>query len=151
MKEKFEKLKEDYKNDKTVEIQTDFSSNDTVFNADLLITDWSSICYDYAFTTKKPVLFINTPTKIMNPNYKDIKVEPINIWCRSTIGKELDLNNLDTIEKTVESMLKSSREYEKKISEITKEYVYNLGTSGQKGAEYIIDCIQKKVSERSKK
>ena len=151
MNEKIEKLKEEYNNDKTVEIQTDFSSNDTVFNADLLITDWSSICYDYAFTTKKPVLFINTPTKIMNPNYKDIKVEPINIWCRGTIGKEVDLNDLDTIDKTVDSMLKSSKEYKKKIDDITKEYVYNLGTSGEKGALYIIKCIQEKVSGRSKK
>ena len=34
-KERFEKLKEKYKDEKTIEIQTDFSSNSTVFNADL--------------------------------------------------------------------------------------------------------------------
>ena len=32
--------------------------------ADLLITDWSSIGYEYAYTTKKPVIFINTPMKM---------------------------------------------------------------------------------------
>jgi len=151
MKEKFEILKDQYKNDKTIEIQTDFSSNNTVFDADLMITDWSGICYEYAFTTKKPVLFINSPMKIMNPNYKEIDVEPINIWCRNKIGRELELNELDTIDKEVESMLKSSKEYKKKITDITNEYVYNLGHSGEVGAEYIIECIQQKISERSKK
>ena len=151
MKEKFEILKDQYKNDKTIEIQTDFSSNNTVFDADLMITDWSGICYEYAFTTKKPVLFINSPMKIMNPNYKEIDVEPINIWCRNKIGRELELNELDTIDKEVESMLKSSKEYKKKITDITNEYVYNLGHSGEVGAEYIIKCIQEKISERSKK
>ena len=151
MKEKFEILKDQYKNDKTIEIQTDFSSNNTVFDADLMITDWSGICYEYAFTTKKPVLFINSPMKIMNPNYKEIDVVPINIWCRNKIGRELELNELDTIDKEVESMLKSSKEYKKKITDITNEYVYNLGHSGEVGAEYIIECIQQKISERSKK
>ena len=77
-KEKFDNLIEKFKNDDSVEIQTDFSSTDTVFNADLMITDWSGITYEYAYTTKKPVLFINTPMKIMNPIYDKINDNPIN-------------------------------------------------------------------------
>ena len=150
MKEKFEVLKEQYKNEDTIEIQTDFSRNDTVFNANLMITDWSGIAYEYAFTTKKPVLFINTPMKVMNPNYEEIDVKPFNIWCRSEIGEELEVNELKSIDKTVDNMLKSNTEYKKKITDITNEYVYNLGTSSEVGAEYIIKCIQDKVSERSK-
>ena len=151
MKEKFEKLKETYKDDKSIEIQTDFSSNDTVFNADLMITDWSGIAYEYAFTTKRPVLFINTPMKIMNPEYEKIKVEPFNIWCRSKIGEELEVNKLKNVDKTVDKMLKSSKEYNNKIDKVLKDSVYNLGNSAEAGAEYIIKCIQEKVNERSKK
>ena len=51
-----------------------FSSNDIVFNADLMITDWSGITYEYAYTTKKLVLFIDTPMKIMNPEYEKMKI-----------------------------------------------------------------------------
>ena len=151
MKEKFESLKDKYKDDKSIEIQTDFTANNTVFNADLMITDWSGICYEYAFTTNKPVLFINSPMKIMNPNYKEVKTEPINIWCRSKIGEELELSELEKIDDLVEKMLKNSKTYEKKIEKITNEYVYNLGKSGEVGAEYIIKCIQDKINERSKK
>ena len=150
-KEKFEQLKDNYKDDDTVIIQTDFSSNNTVFNADLMITDWSGICYEYAFTTKKPVLFINSPMKVMNPNYKEIDVEPINIWCRNKIGKSLDLDELNGIDKVVEDMLKSSKEYKKRITDLTNEQVYNLGTSGEVGAEYIIKCVQEKIAERRNK
>ena len=39
----FEQLQARYAADADVEIQTDFSSNSTVFDADLLITDWSDI------------------------------------------------------------------------------------------------------------
>ena len=39
MPEKMEGLKERYKDDTDIEIQTDFSSNSTVFEADLMITE----------------------------------------------------------------------------------------------------------------
>ena len=151
MKEKFEQMKKDYENDKNIEIQTDFSSNDTVFNADLMITDWSGIAYEYSFTTKKPVVFIDTPMKIMNPEYKKIGVEPFNIWARDEIGKVVKLNEIDNLDKVVEDILKNQEKYKKKISKLVDESVYNLGNSGEVGAKYIIDAIQKKVKERRTK
>ena len=150
MKDKFDILKEKYKNT-NIEIQTDFSSNDTVFNASLMITDWSGIAYEYAFTTKRPVLFINTPMKIMNEDYKKINVEPFNIWCRNEIGQELEIKDIKKIDKVVSEMLKSSSKYNKKIEKVLNDSVYNIGNSSEIGAKYIIETIQKKIKERSNK
>lgn len=150
MKEKFEQMKEQFKNNKNIEIQTDFSSNDTVFNADLMITDWSGIAYEYSFTTKKPVIFIDTPMKIMNPEYNKIKVEPFNIWARELLGKVVKLKDIKEIDKIIEETLKSSDKYKKEISKLVDEYVYNLGCSGEKGAEYIIETIQEQIERRKK-
>lgn len=148
MKEKFEALKEKYKGNKNIVIQTDFSSNNTIFNADILITDWSSIGYEYAYTTKKPVIFIDTPMKIMNPNYKDIDVEPINIWSRNIIGKSLRTDQLNDINKVIKDFLNNGDKYEKKINEMLHDSIYNLGNSAEKGANYIIECIQEQIKER---
>ena len=150
MPEKFEMLKEKYKDNKNIEIQTDFAKNDTIFKADLLITDWSSIGYEYAYTTKKPVIFINTPMKIMNPNYKDIDIEPINIWSRDIIGKSVDLKNVKNIDKDVSYLLENGKKYEKDINKMLKDSIYNLGTSASVGAKYIIECIQNRIDERKK-
>ena len=148
MKEKFEALKEKYKGNKNIVIQTDFSSNNTIFIADILITDWSSIGYEYAYTTKKPVIFIDTPMKIMNPNYKDIDVEPINIWSRDIIGKSLRTDQLNDINKVITDFLNNGDKYEKKINEMLHDSIYNLGNSAEKGANYIIECIQEQIKER---
>ena len=147
MKEKFEALKEKYKGNKNIVIQTDFSANNTIFNADILITDWSSIGYEYAYTTKKPVIFIDTPMKIMNPNYKDIDVEPINIWSRNIIGKSLRTDQLNDINKVIKDFLNNGDKYEKKINEMLHDSIYNLGNSAEKGANYIIECIQEQIKE----
>ena len=150
MKEKFDKLKENYK-DTNIIIQTDFSSNDTVYNANLLITDWSAIAYEYAFTTKKPVISIDTPMKIMNPEYKKINIEPFNIWAREKIGEVVKLDDIKTLDKKIDSILNNSNKYEKQIDKLLNDAVYNIGDSSEIGANYIIETIQEKIKERSKK
>jgi len=150
MKEKFEKMKEHYKNNKNIEIQTDFSSNNTVFDADLMITDWSGIAYEYAYTTKKPVLFIDTPMKIMNPEYKRINVEPINIWSRKELGEVISIEECKNIDKTVEKMLKEGSKYSERINKLVDATVYNIGHSAEVGADYIISAVQKKIEERKR-
>ena len=147
MKEKFEMLEQKYSNKDNVIIQTDFSSNNTVFNASLLITDWSGIAYEYAFTTKKPVVFIDTPMKIMNSEYKVLEIEPFNIWARNEIGKVVEVEKIDTIKEVVEDMLKNSNKYNEKINSMIQKYVYNLGNSSEVGGTYIVEAIQNKIKE----
>ena len=143
-----EQLKVKYEQDADVEIQTDFSSNSTVFEADLMITDWSGIAYEYAYTTQKPVLFINTPMKIMNPEYQKIDTVPLNILLREEIGCSLNLDDLDQISDKVQELLEHKADYYEKIGNFVQEYVYNPGTSAEVGAKYIIAEIQKKIQER---
>lgn len=150
MRDAFEKMKEKYAGT-NITIQTDFSSTDSVFNADLLITDWSSIGLEYAFTTEKPVISIDTPMKVMNPDYKKIDVDPINIWIRDKIGEVVSVKNVDSIDKVVDKLLKNASKYKAEIAAQRKDSVYNLGKSAEVGAEYIIECVQNKIKERKKK
>ena len=137
MPEKMQLLKDKFAEDKNIEIQTDFSSNDTVFNADLIITDWSGIAYEYAFTTLRPVLYINTPMKIMNPEYEKIGVVPINIFMRDSIGCSLNLDQLDRVADEATRLIEQRELYHDKIDAFVKQYVYHLGTSAKVGANYI--------------
>jgi YidC/Oxa1 family membrane protein insertase len=148
MKEKFEGLKKQFENNPMIEIQTDFSSNNTVFDADLVITDWSSIGFEYAFTTLKPVLFVDTPVKVMNEHYKEINPNPFNIWIRDEVGEVVDPKKLDNVDKVVDKMLKNQKSYSKSIEKMKNEYVYNIGTSGEVGAKYIIKSVQDKIKSK---
>jgi YidC/Oxa1 family membrane protein insertase len=137
MPEKMDALKERYKADDNITIQTDFSSNSTVFEADLMITDWSGIAYEYAYTTLRPVLFINTPMKIMNPEYEKMGVEPLNIFMRESIGCSVNTDELECIPKEVDRLITHMDEYHDRIGEFVKTYVYHHGTSAKVGANYI--------------
>ena len=148
MPERMAELKERFKDDPDIEIQTDFSANNTVFEADLMITDWSGIAYEYAYTTCKPVLFIDTPMKVMNPEYKRIDTVPINIWMRDVIGAVVKPDRMQDVSGTVSRLLDNAGDYSARIDEFVHEYVYNLGSSGEVGARYIIDQVFRQIENR---
>ena len=103
--EKLQALQAKYASFQNFTLQTDFSSNETVFNADVLVTDWSGTAYEYSFTTLKPCLFINTPMKVMNPDYRDIDVTPFDISIRNQIGIALEPGQIDQIAPAVHRLL----------------------------------------------
>ncbi len=147
--EKMEMLKTKYANDSNIEIQTDFSSNDTVFQADMMITDWSGIAYEYSFTTYKPVIFIDTPMKIMNPEYTRIDTEPFNIWMRDILGTVIKPEDVSGIGDVVDSMYEHADEYRETIKKYAYDYVYNLDNSSEVGGKYIIAELHKYVDRRN--
>lgn len=126
---------------KDMELQTDFSSNSTVYEADLVITDWSSIAFEYSFATLKPSLFINTPMKVMNEDYKELGITPIDIELRNKIGKSVDLENLKNLPEIVHELLTSNEFSREELCKIREKYIYNIGSSGEIGADYIIERL----------
>lgn len=145
----FEKLKTEYEK-RGIEIQTDFTSNNPVLEADLLITDWSDICWEYAFSTLRPVLFIDTPMKIMNPEYKKIDTVPINILLRNKIGRNISVQEIGNIRETAEELLNNGNSYRERIDELAHEYVYNLDNSASKGGEYLRETVKRIIAERKR-
>lgn len=139
--EKFEVMTEKFKENKNIEIQTDFSSNNPVMESDILITDWSDISWEFAFVTKRPVLFINTPMKIMNTEWDKIKTKPINITLRNVIGVSLETNEIDKIGKTVGELLANKEQYRETITNTLHEHVYNVGKSRQLCGKYIVKSL----------
>ena len=134
-------MQEEYKKYEDFTLQMDFSSNDTVYNADILMTDWSGIGYEYSFTTLKPSLFINTPMKMMNPDYQEIDVVPFDIEIRNKVGLSVELDEMDTIDQVVSRLLNDTSYSKEEMKKIRDTYLYNVGTSGDVGAKYLINKL----------
>lgn len=137
-KEKFDEMKKRYEECDNIEIQTDFSSNFVVMNADVLITDWSDISFEYAFTTLKPVLFIDTPMKVMNPEYDRIAITPINFVLRNVIGKSISVDKCNNIIESVQTLLAEKYDYQEVIAKAREEHIFNVGKSKILSGKYIL-------------
>ncbi len=143
---RIEELKDKYAGSDDIEFQTDFSSNKTVYDADILMTDWSGIAYEYSLTTLKPVLFINTPMKVMNPDYEELGIVPMDIEIRDKIGISVDPANVRVdIASAVERLLHESSFSREKMIEYRDKYLYNVGNSAKVGADYMIKSLMERL------
>lgn len=88
-----------YINHSRFNFDINFNSYESILNADTLITDWSGSAFDFAITHKWPIIFVNTQKKIHNSNYQEINQIPIEIRCRSILGKciDTDISIVDTL------------------------------------------------------
>ena len=127
-----------------MEIQTDFSSSSTVYNANVLVTDWSTIAAEFCFTTLKPAIFINTPMKVMNHNWEKIAAVPLEISLRDEMGVSLDLDDLGKISEVAKDMADNPDRWRSKIEEVRKHTLFNLGHSATKAAAYIESGVEKR-------
>ena len=139
--EKLQALQAKYSSFPNFTLQTDFSSNETVFNADVLVTDWSGTAYEYSFTTLKPCLFINTPMKVMNPDYRDIDVTPFDISIRNQIGIALEPGQIDQIAPAVHRLLHEQAFSPDSIAALRSQSLFNIGKAASVGADYLINRL----------
>ena len=52
-----------------------------------MITDWSGIAFEYAFALLKPILFIDVPPKVRNPDYHEVSSPPLEVALRAEFGR----------------------------------------------------------------
>ncbi len=148
--QKMQKICEDYAADlgELFEIQMDFSSNETVYTADLVITDWSSIANEFAYATKKPALFINTPMKVLNPEYTRYENVPLDISLRNEIGIAVDVEQLENLPQIVNELFAKKEWYKEHITEVVKQNIFDVGYGAVHGSQYMIDTLQAKRAKQ---
>ena len=122
-----------------IKFEVDFGESSSMYLSDIVITDWSNTAYEFSFCTKKPSIFINTPMKVLNPNYKDLCIEPSDIYLRDKAGISVDITNLDTLNDLVVDILKNNEVYREKITKTVKDFMYYPMRSGEAGGKYIIN------------
>ena len=126
---------------KDIELETDFSSSESIYTADVIVTDWSSVAQEFSYTTKKPSLFVNTPMKVINPNYGNIKAAPLDISLRDEIGVSIETEDIGSIGEACEALITDRGAWRDRITKIVEQYIYNIGDGARCGADYIISRI----------
>jgi len=133
------------------EFQTDFSSGDTVYRSDVVITDWSTISYEFSLTTGKPTLFINTPMKVVNPNYVKYPMLPLDITLRDKIGHAVELGEMKKVPSILRDMIENQQQWKEQIMTVKHDLLPKFGHSGELGGQYILQKLLRRQKREGEK
>ena len=111
---------------------------DSFMTSDIMITDWSGAAIEYAFTLERPVLFIDVPKKIHNPDYEKLPEIPIEISIRDKIGEIIPLSDMQDLPEKIQVLCQNQNIMKGKIQKIRGELIANLGNSSKLEVEFIL-------------
>jgi YidC/Oxa1 family membrane protein insertase len=118
-------------------------SEESLYDADVLITDRSGIAFEYTFGTERPVIFIETPLKKHNPRWQDLQMEPIEIALRKEIGIEVPLTQCSILPDLLDNLLIRREEWCQRLCTLREQHVFNWNQSARQGATYILNQLKK--------
>lgn len=131
--------------------EMDFSGHTSILEADVLMTDWSSIAEEFSFTTLKPCLFIDTAMKELNHDWREITDwTPSDIALRNEIGISVDPKSLEGLRAAVDDMISNPDRWAKRIEAVRSQMIFNLGHGGEAAGEYLLREVLAQQGKKKK-
>ena len=137
-KDKIDSIMKLYFTNPNFSVDTNISSQDSMRDADLMISDWSGVAFEYVFGHKKPVVFIDMPRKVNNPDYEHIHIEPFEVTMRSELGELVQRDDISQIGNVIRKAISSDTE-----SLGAEKWIYNVGRSSVVAADYITEILER--------
>nr|WP_197678278.1 YidC/Oxa1 family membrane protein insertase [Parolsenella massiliensis] len=122
--------------------EQDFSSSDSILDADVLVTDWSSVFCELALVAFKPCVFVDTPMKETNPEWRDLGIEPTDISLRNRVGVSLAPEELEgRLADVVQEMVDDGASWRDRLEAVRDEMIYHPGHGAERDGRYLFDLM----------
>jgi hypothetical protein len=140
-------IKEKFRTNSDFILEEGVIPNNLFYDSLCMISDWSGISFEYAFTFERQVIFIDVPKKVLNLNSDLISLKPIEISLRREIGHVVQPDKLEDILPILKTMNVDDVTTSQKIRHIRSQTVFNIGSSATFGADYILQLLDNLVSD----
>ena len=126
-----------YSHLETFRLVREMGDSESLLQSDLLICDWSGTAIEYAFGLEKPIIFIDIPPRVRNPNWREIQSEPLEMSIREKVGRVICPSKLDELPSSISQLLNEDQLSSSPIKSLREEFIYNLSDSEIIGREEI--------------
>jgi YidC/Oxa1 family membrane protein insertase len=120
--------------------ETSITSENSFYEAALMISDWSGAAFEYAFGTERPVLFVDVEPKAMNPDWRSFGIAPFEARMRPELGRVVPPDDAASAGDAASELVGKSASYAEQIRAARDREVYNVGSAAVAGAA-LIDAL----------
>jgi YidC/Oxa1 family membrane protein insertase len=124
---------------------------DSILRSDILVSDWSAMALEYAMGLEKPVLFIDVPRRIRNPNWRELGIEPIEAAIRTQVGEIVSPDSLQEVTAAIERLISDPERFRHRMRELRDTLVFRLGHSIPDGAQEIVRLADEQWAARKER
>jgi YidC/Oxa1 family membrane protein insertase len=134
-------LKSRFGGDPMVELEMSVAGDESLLEADVLVTDWSGAALEYAFGTERPAIFIDVPRKVNNDAYEELEIEPFEVTMRRHTGVIIAPEDIPRIGATIDRLVMERDGYRRRLATLRSRHVFGWGRSSEIGARHIMHLL----------
>jgi hypothetical protein len=134
-----DRLKNQFGDRSNVVFETSITSENSFMEADVMISDWSGAAFEYALGTERPVLFIDLPPKVKNPDWNKLGLVPFEDRMREQVGALIAAGNSEAVVATVADLIADRDSFTGRLANLRIETVYNPGSSAEAGSSALAE------------
>ena len=116
------------------------SGMDVLRRADVLISDFSGVSYEFAFSRLKPVVYLDTPLKVNNENWRALGLTPFEVGARTRVGR-LVSPEAEQVADAVSELLGKGTTFAESIRQVRDHHCANFGRVGEVAYATLADWL----------
>jgi len=133
------KINKLFLNNKNFFLDKNTSNLKSLEKAEILITDNSSIVFEFLLIFKRPIIYIDYKEKIHNTDIDKISIRTIEEEFKNMFGNKLNVSNLENLAQLCENLIKKNNISAQLVDLFAKKYLSNLDNSAYFASNYLIN------------
>ncbi len=113
-----------------------------IFQSQILITDNGGMALEYAFITRKPVIYINYKDKIHNEQFKKVGLDTIEDNFRKKFGLVIKTDQIKNLNDIIDQRIKDYKNLDQDVETFFRENKIEFKNSSDKIVEIIKEEIK---------
>lgn len=139
--EVIQSLREELDGVSDVDFELSIDSQASFHRSALMVSDWSGAAYEYALGTLRPVLFIDTPQKILNNGWQKIGLPSFERVMRTEVGTVVSKDDVNDVDRIATNLISGEVISSEDLADLANTVVFNPGRSAEVGARGIAHFI----------
>lgn len=147
-KEMMDELMKKYPSSERLEWNRDNDNFSCLEKADLMISDFSGVIFDFALVFERPIIYadVSFDKSVYDAWWLDEELWTFKVLPR--IGRQLSKDNLGSLKDLIDECL-ADKSFKEEIRKVKDECWANPGHSAEKIGEYLVNTVRQLQEERS--
>ena len=107
--------------------------------SEIIITDNSSIVFEFILIFERPIIYINYKDKVHNVSIDKISIKAMDDELKENFGNILNISDLKKLPELCENLLIKNNLSSDSINSFSKKYLSNLNNSASFASNYLIN------------
>ena len=138
-KKTINKIKDLFLNNENFFLDKSYSNLKSLEKSEILITDNSSIVFEFILIFERPIIYIDYKDKVHNVSIDKISIKSIDDELKKNFGNILNISDLKKLPELCENLLIKNNLSSDSINSFSKKYLSNLNNSASFASNYLIN------------